>query len=185
MATLNTPRRKLKPLITDLDGLAILLHADRTGVLKALHEKLLPAPRVVCGIEAWLISEINGWLKAGSPDRATWELMKTAPKPKPARTSTRRQSTYRFNNFQVPRAGKSVFAWAREMEKAFATSLIPGMMRDGEELRCGTIFSRWDQQQVDIVCMRAIAHITGLPNYKGQFDHLFDIPNEESPSEPG
>ncbi|AGA26527.1 hypothetical protein [Singulisphaera acidiphila] len=181
MATLNTPRRKLKPLVTDLDGLATLLNTDRNGVLKALHAGELPTPRVVCGIEVWLIAEIKAWLAAGSPDRATWELRKTAPKAKRTRKMIPKQSTFRFNNFQVPRAGKGVYSWAREMEKAFQTRLIPGMMRDGEELGWGKIFNAWDQQQVDLICMRAIEHLTGLPNYGGQFGHLFEARDGEPP----
>jgi hypothetical protein len=78
----------------------------------------------------------------------------------------------RRDNFRIPRPGKSVFAWAKEMERTFETNIVGGMMNDGDMLGYGTDFRAWNADQAEEVCNRAIDFIITLPNYKGQFAHL-------------
>lgn len=77
-----------------------------------------------------------------------------------------------YDNFNIPKPGKSVFAWAKEMEKVFETKLIDGMGREGEKLGVGKMFAEWDAATVKTICDGVIAFVSDLPTYKGQFDHL-------------
>lgn len=78
-----------------------------------------------------------------------------------------------YDNFKIPKPGKSVFAWCKEMEKVFEIALVDGLGRDGEEQGWGRQFASWDQTQVNTICMKAIGYLRNLPNYKGQFESLF------------
>jgi|GEM_PF-683531 len=172
MPTRDTPEHFLKPLVTDLDGVATLLGTTRDVVLQTMREGKLPSPLHVCGAEVWGIEEIAEWVKAGAPDRQAWERIKAMGRSRPA-SSAITHTTYRYNPFQIPRAGKGVYGWARDMEKVFAISIIPGMRRDSQKLGWGKVFSAWNQEQVDLLCMCVVARICFLPDYQGQFDHLF------------
>ena len=78
-----------------------------------------------------------------------------------------------FDNFKIPKPGKSVFAWTKEMEKVFETKLVDGMGREGESRGWGKTFADWNEDQVREICMGCIAFIRELPTYKGQYEHLF------------
>ncbi|SIO37827.1 Rad52/22 family double-strand break repair protein [Singulisphaera sp. GP187] len=92
----------------------------------------------------------------------------SAAAPPQTQTPPQRQ----FDNFRIPRPGKSVFAWSKEMEKTFETSVTSGMIREGEERGWGSQMATWSEQQVTEIAMGAIRFITTLPTYKGQFDQL-------------
>jgi hypothetical protein len=78
-----------------------------------------------------------------------------------------------YDNFKIPKPGKSVFAWCKEMEKTFQTKLFDGMASKGEEQGWGKQFGDWNEPQVNTVCISAITFLRELPTYKGQFEHLF------------
>jgi hypothetical protein len=95
-----------------------------------------------------------------------------APAPEPAPTPPA-QAAPVYDNFKIPKPGRSVFAWTKEMEKTFETSLVAGMGREGENKGWGNKFAEWTEDQVTEIVMGAITHIRDLPTYKGQFEHFF------------
>lgn len=78
-----------------------------------------------------------------------------------------------YDNFKIPKPGKSIYPWAKEMEKVFETSLIGGMQQKGESEGWGKNFAEWNEEQVRVVCTDAIRHIRELPSYGGQYEFLF------------
>lgn len=68
----------IEPLVIDAKRLAKLL----CGGLKTIRTwdaaGKLPAPLRIGGRVLWRVDEINAWLEAGAPNRATWEAMKAA-----------------------------------------------------------------------------------------------------------
>lgn len=90
-----------------------------------------------------------------------------------------------FDNFKIPRPGKSVFAWAKEMEKTFETRLLDGMNADAAEYGFPKVFADWTEDQVNAVAMNVIRHIKTLPTYKGQFDHMNTGPDSGIDTSPG
>lgn len=85
-----------------------------------------------------------------------------------------------YDNFKIPPPGKSVFAWAKEMQKVFDVNFVDGMKRKGQQAGFGTTLNAWDKTQVDIICRDVIDYIIKLPNYEGQFDHMYQV----APSDP-
>lgn len=83
------------------------------------------------------------------------------------------QTQQGHGNFKIPPPGKAVFAWAKEMERTFETTLINGMKQEGEGRGWGSQFTDWDQGQVTEICKTAIHFVRTLPTYKGQFDYMF------------
>jgi len=63
----NTPEHLLKA-----DEVGKMLNLSTRQVYRLEKEGKMPAAVHV----RWLESEINAWLKAGTPDRQTWEKMK-------------------------------------------------------------------------------------------------------------
>lgn len=92
-----------------------------------------------------------------------------------------------YDNFKIPKPGKSVFAWVKEMEKTFETPLVDGMGADGEEQGWGRQFNNWTEAQVNTICLKVIGYIRGLPTYKNQFEHLFPggVPDAKIPQTKG
>lgn len=97
-----------------------------------------------------------------------------APAPAPA--------DKKFDNFKIPRAGKSVFAWTKEMEKVFETKLTDGIANAGEAKGWGRTYSDWTQVQVDEIVKGCIGYIKTTAKYQGQFDHIkTDAPPTKAP----
>lgn len=113
-----------------------------------------------------------------------------APTPAPKLTPAPAPAAPVYDNFKIPKAGKSVFAWSKEMEKTFETTLVSGMGREGENRGWGNKFAEWTQDQVQEIAMGTITYIRDLPTYKGQFEHLFpnglpvQAPDPKRPAEP-
>ena len=167
--------RQPKAVLCDAKGVAALLGSDVTAVLRELDAGRLPWPLLVCGQELWRIAELRDWVVAGCPDRAAWERRTTQERALPAKRKATRQAPARrppHDNFKLPKPGKSVFAWTKEMEKTFGTTLVDGMARDGRDLGCGDRFADWNEAQVNSICMNVVAYLRGLAAYRGQYDHL-------------
>lgn len=75
-------------------------------------------------------------------------------------------------NFHIPKSGRALFAWAKEMEKHFETVLIPRMNAVAKRMNWQGLMIDWTEEQVDYIALKAILHIKGLPTYKGEFDHI-------------
>lgn len=91
------------------------------------------------------------------------------------------QQTRQYDNFKIPRVGKQVFAWAKEMEKVFEVTLIQTMGNRGNDRGVGSKFGDWDQDTVDAICLDVIAFIKTCPTYKGQFDAI-NTNTQDAPS---
>jgi hypothetical protein len=72
----------------------------------------------------------------------------------------------------LPRSGRSTFAWVKLMESTFGEKLMPSMIANAKELGWPTVVVEWTEAQTRTVTLGAVAHIMKLPSYKGQFDHL-------------
>jgi predicted DNA-binding transcriptional regulator AlpA len=59
-------------------GLAAMLSGSIRWVRTQDAAGKLPKPVRVAGRVLWLRDEIEAWLKAGAPDRNTWDAMKAA-----------------------------------------------------------------------------------------------------------
>lgn len=73
-------RRLLKPMAVDAEGLSQLTPFGVRTVRMMDAAGKLPMPIRVGGRVLWLVDEIRDWLRAGAPDRETWEAMKAASK---------------------------------------------------------------------------------------------------------
>ena len=139
--TTKIPRPR-KAVLTDAMGVAEMLACNLDAVWRGRHEGRFPAPLLFSGEERWRIAEIRAWVVAGCPDREAWERRTTQAKAAPARKAKLKPAMAPgasppkrgYDNFAIPRPGKSVFAWVKAMEKTFGTELIVGMGRDGERL---------------------------------------------------
>jgi predicted DNA-binding transcriptional regulator AlpA len=68
------------PFAMDARGLAAMLSGSVRWIRTQDAAGKLPRPIRVAGRVLWLREEIESWLKAGAPDRATWEVLKAARK---------------------------------------------------------------------------------------------------------
>jgi prophage regulatory protein len=71
---------QLEPLVVDAKGAAQLLSSGLRTVRSWDAAGKLPAPIRIGGRVVWLVEDIRAWLKAGAPDRETWEAMTVARK---------------------------------------------------------------------------------------------------------
>lgn len=67
----NTPEHLLKA-----DEVGEMLNLSTRQIYRLEKEGKMPAAVHLSRSVRWLESEINAWLKAGTPDRQTWEKMK-------------------------------------------------------------------------------------------------------------
>lgn len=67
----NTPEHLLKA-----DEVGKMLNLSTRQVYRLAKEGKMPAPFHLSSSVRWLESEINAWIKAGTPDRETWEKIK-------------------------------------------------------------------------------------------------------------
>lgn len=68
----------LRPLAVDARRLAKLLSLGLRTVRTLDAAGKLPTPFRCGNRKLWDVSDVRAWMKAGAPDRATWELMKKA-----------------------------------------------------------------------------------------------------------
>lgn len=135
---------------------------DAWGIGRYLYQK---------GVPLWLDLDARplAALPASAPlaprPRAEYD---GAPAPQPPAGNGPRT----FDNFKIPRPGKAVFAWAKEMEKEFETQLTNGMKREAINRGYSPTFTDWDEAQVQDICTGVINFVMTLPTYKGQFDHM-------------
>jgi hypothetical protein len=73
----NPHRRKLPALAADAGGVARMLGVSKRSVHTYDAAGLIPRPFKLSGRTLWNVAELRRWLDAGSPDRATWERMKS------------------------------------------------------------------------------------------------------------
>ncbi len=91
-------------------------------------------------------------------------------KPEPQKESS---PIAKFDNWKIPTHGKSVFEWAREMEKAFETEIVVGMRNHGEREGWTRQLASWNQPQVNTAAIEVMRFCRELKSYKGQFEHLW------------
>ena len=66
-------------LLTDAEGVGIMIDKSSRSVRRLGSAGLLPRPVKVGGAVKWRVAEIEAWVCAGCPDRATWErIQKTS-----------------------------------------------------------------------------------------------------------
>jgi predicted DNA-binding transcriptional regulator AlpA len=71
-------KRKLPRLALDAAGLAAAVGISRRSVCTLAAAGKLPASVRLGGRVVWYLPEVRAWLKAGAPDRQTWEAVKAA-----------------------------------------------------------------------------------------------------------
>jgi prophage regulatory protein len=69
----NSPQR----LAVDAKNLAAMLCTSLRTIRTWDAAGTIPSPIRVGGRVLWRVSEIDEWLAAGSPDRKTWDLMRS------------------------------------------------------------------------------------------------------------
>ena len=73
----------------------------------------------------------------------------------------------------IPPAGRDVYAWAKNMETRFRTSILGGMKEGaGRRNLNPTQMYVWPQEAVNEICFEAIDYLKSLPTYRGEFDHI-------------
>lgn len=73
-------RPQLSPLVVDARSLAKLLGCGLRTLRSHDAGGKIPAPLRIGGRVVWLLRDIEGWLTAGAPSRATWQTIKAARK---------------------------------------------------------------------------------------------------------
>jgi hypothetical protein len=73
----------------------------------------------------------------------------------------------------LPPAGRDVYAWVRNMESRFRTSLL-NRIKEATSIRGldPTRMSAWPKPMVNEICGEAIVFIKELATYRGEFDHI-------------
>jgi hypothetical protein len=104
--------------------------------------------------------------KNGAP-----EPRSSAPTSPHAPRSDQRQMS--FDNFSsYPPPGKAVFAWAKQLEAHYHTTLIHGMDEKAKLYGFPYKFTEWTQEQINRICDEVVDYLQGLETYKGEFDKL-------------
>lgn len=67
-----------EPLTYRVEQLAAALGISKVSIFRLISSGKLPRPAKLGRINVWPVQEIQSWLEAGSPDRATWEAAKRA-----------------------------------------------------------------------------------------------------------
>lgn len=84
-------------------------------------------------------------------------------------------------NFNVPRSGKALFAWAKGLEDHFGFAVVKplnDMMRQGDY---GDRMVELSGEDAEDLALQMIDEIKGWPNYSGEFDH---VAGREGPRNP-
>ena len=77
----GTTTPELRPLAVDARQLARMLALSVRTIRTMDAGGKLPRPIRLNGSVRWIVSEIESFLAAGAPDRATWETLKMTRKP--------------------------------------------------------------------------------------------------------
>ena len=72
----------------------------------------------------------------------------------------------------LPRNGKSVFAWVKLLENTFGEKLMPLMTAKAKELEFSSTVAEWDEARTRTIALFAAGHCMKSSAYRGQFDHL-------------
>jgi hypothetical protein len=78
MSTTSTPIDSLTPLATSKPWLICGISRGQWFKLAASGRTPLPSARLGTRRPVYLIAELEAWLKAGAPDRATWQRQREA-----------------------------------------------------------------------------------------------------------
>ena len=81
MSKITTTTPELQPLAIDAKTLAATLGLSVRSVRTMDCAGKLPRPIRLNGSVRWVLTEIESFLAAGAPDRATWEALKNNAKP--------------------------------------------------------------------------------------------------------
>lgn len=93
----------------------------------------------------------------------------------PARGSSGGGGNERYaDDWSVPPVGKAVFSWAKRVEDRFGQGVIKFMNDLGKDRKLSNRMIEWDQEDVDEVCLEAMAEVAGWKSYKGEFDDILD-----------
>lgn len=112
---------------------------------------------------------------ARPPEPAREPTPAAPPSPSPAAPQSPAPAQVRpegAKTFRMPKPGKGVFAWAKEVEQHFQTSIINGMKETAKSRGWDTMFTSWDQDQINHVCGDVIGYLKSLDNYAGEFDEV-------------
>lgn len=144
---------------------------DAWGIGRYLYKKGIPDfldPNASSAPEDRPTSRVESSRQADPAATSAATPAPTAPTPTPAPDGEKKK----YDNFKIPKPGKSVFAWCKEMEKVFETRLVDGMSNDGLQIANTKVFADWDAAQVEAICRKTIEFLATVPAYKGQFDHM-------------
>jgi len=72
----TSPKGTISPLTLSVDELAVLLGVSQRHIHRLNAAEKIPRPIRLGHCLKFLCSDIHAWLKAGAPDRRTWEAMK-------------------------------------------------------------------------------------------------------------
>ena len=74
----------------------------------------------------------------------------------------------------LPRTGRSIYGWAKEIERVFDKRVVSGMTAHGKDLGLPQNIVDWDEEATRTVCLGVVEHLMTSPKYEGQFDYLHD-----------
>ena len=67
-----------QPLLIDIKEVARLLDRSEMSIRRDDEEGRIPRPFMIGGSKKWRLKELRSWVRAGCPDRATWERRRAA-----------------------------------------------------------------------------------------------------------
>ena len=162
-------------IVGDANEVAKMLSCDARTVLRDYEAGFLPSAMTVGGRTVWSLVEIKQWVEAKCPDRREWERLTNKGRVRRSRRKPARGGQpflRRFDKFEIPTSGKSVFAWAKQMEDVFKTKVLAEIIERGQLEGCGRIFADWNEEQIRKICTPVISRLRRLPTYGGEFVHL-------------
>lgn len=145
-------------------GAFVRVAQDKWGIGRYLYGKGIPT---FLDPDAVALAQRQS-APAGAPPVSAPANSGSAPASAPAQAAPANPG-----NFKIPMAGPGVFSWAKEMERVFETSVIAGMSNEGETQGWGSVFNKWNQGQVNTICLGVMKFLRDLPNYGRQFEYLF------------
>ena len=97
------------------------------------------------------------------------------PEPRPAPPANPPAAGYRLPSFQMPRAGKAVYAWAKSMEQHFKVDVVRELREFGKSRGYGENLVEWTDGQAEHACGMAVLFLAALEDYKGEFEGKVDL----------
>ncbi len=148
------------------------------GWLDPSNMPLQPGPAQVVENPRQVVTHRHRDIPVESPVTSTPEPAKLTPAPEPPKPAPTPEPPATkpspVKPIQLPRTGRSAFAWAKEMERTFELRLIQGMVANAKDLGWSETIRDWDVHQTQIICHGLAAYLMTTPKYAGQFDHLAD-----------